>query len=99
VTVVATLSGVVLEQVSEHGRLGQVIDGYDLVTLSAEHLTECQTTNAAEAIDSNFYRHGKNPPFLYCLFLKTYLAEVKTLCTNYIFYRIFQNHARVFGKI
>ena len=34
---------------------GQVVDGNNLVTFSAEHLTERKTTNAAEAIDSNFY--------------------------------------------
>jgi hypothetical protein len=55
VTVVTTLSGVVLEKVSEHGRLGEVVDSYDLVTLCAEHLTECETTDTAESVNSNFY--------------------------------------------
>jgi hypothetical protein len=54
VTVVTTLSGVVLEKVSKHRRLGKVVDSYDLVTLCAEHLTECETTDTAESVNSNF---------------------------------------------
>jgi hypothetical protein len=54
---VALLRSIILEQVSEHRRLGQVVDCDDLVTLSAEHLTESQTTDTAETIDSNFNRH------------------------------------------
>ena len=52
---VTLLSGVVLEQVSEHGGSGKIVDRYYLVTLSAEHLSERKTTNAAEAVDCNFY--------------------------------------------
>ena len=44
---VTLLSGVVLEQVSEHGGSGKIVDRYYLVTLSAEHLSERKTTNAA----------------------------------------------------
>jgi hypothetical protein len=54
VTVVTTLSGVVLEKVSKHRGLGEVVDSYDFVTLSTEHLTECETTDTAKAVNSNF---------------------------------------------
>ena len=42
----------------EHLGGGQVVDGDNIVALSAEHLTERQTANAAKTIDSNFYRHS-----------------------------------------
>jgi hypothetical protein len=54
VTVVTTLSGVVLEKMSKHGSLGKVVDSNDLVTLSAEHLSESKTSDTAEAVNSNF---------------------------------------------
>ena len=59
---VSALSGVVLQQVSQHLGGGQVVDGDDLEALSAEHLTESQTADTTETIDSNFNRHGKIPP-------------------------------------
>ena len=34
-----------------------LVDSHNLVALSAEHLTESQTADAAETIDSNFNRH------------------------------------------
>ena len=54
---VAALSGVVLQQMGQHSGAGQVVDRHDLITLSAKHLTESQTADAAKAIDSNFNRH------------------------------------------
>ncbi len=45
-----TLSGIVLQQVSQHLGAGQIVDRDDLVTLSIEHLTESQTTDVAEAV-------------------------------------------------
>jgi hypothetical protein len=56
----STLSGVVLQQVSEHFGAGQVVDSNDLVTLSVNHLAESQTTDTAEAVNSNLNRHDKN---------------------------------------
>jgi hypothetical protein len=88
VTVVATLSGVVLEQVSEHGGLGQVVDSNDLVTLSAEHLTESQTADTAKAINSNFYRHGKNPPFYMIFFVYPGIVESFTFPFLFIIMQI-----------
>ena len=53
--VVSALSGVVFEKVSKHFRAGEVVDGNDLITLCAEHLSECKATDTAEAVNSNFY--------------------------------------------
>ena len=52
---VVTLSCVILEKVSEHFGACKVVDSYDFVTFSAEHLTECKTTDTAESVNSNFY--------------------------------------------
>ena len=66
---IAALSRVVFEKVSEHFRACEVIDGDDFVALCAEHLTESQTSDTAEAVDGNFNRHFKflrNHLFLSC---------------------------------
>ena len=52
-----TLSGIVLQQVSQHLGAGQVVDSDDLVTLSIKHLTESQTANTTKTIDSNSNSH------------------------------------------
>ena len=57
---VVALGGVILQQVGQHLGGGQVVDGDDLIALSAEHLTESQTANAAKTINSNFNSHGKD---------------------------------------
>ena len=54
---VALLCSIILQKMCKHRRLGQIVDRDDLIALSAEHLAECQTTDAAETIDSNFNRH------------------------------------------
>jgi hypothetical protein len=51
---VTALSGIILEKVGEHGRLGKVVDSNDLITLSAKHLSERKTTDTAKTINSNF---------------------------------------------
>ena len=51
------LSGIVLQQVSQHLGAGQVVDSDDLVTLSIKHLTESQTANTTKTIDSNSNSH------------------------------------------
>ena len=48
------LSGIVLQQVSQHLRAGQVVDCNNLITLSLKHLTESQTTNTAKAVNCYF---------------------------------------------
>jgi hypothetical protein len=57
ITGVVALRGVVLQQVSEHVGRGEVVDGNDLGTLVTEHLTESQTTDTTEAVDSNLNCH------------------------------------------
>ena len=54
---VSALSGVILQQVSQHLGGGQVVDSDNLKALSAEHLTESQTADTTKTIDSNFNRH------------------------------------------
>ena len=55
---VSTLSGIILQKMSEHGRRSQVINRDHFITLSTKHLTECQTANTTKTINSNFNRHG-----------------------------------------
>ena len=59
---VVALGGVILQQVGQHLGGGQVVDGDDLVALSAEHLTESQAANTTETINSNFNSHWNLPP-------------------------------------
>ncbi len=54
-----TLSGVVLKEVSQHLRAGQVVDCNYFITLSFEHLTESQTTNTAKAVNCYFCHNCK----------------------------------------
>ena len=58
---VGALSGIILEQVGQHLRAGQVVDSDNLITLGIKHLAESKTTDAAKAIDSNS-NHWKSPP-------------------------------------
>ena len=59
---VGTLSGIVLEEVCEHLRAGEVVDCNNFITLSVEHLTESETADTTKTIDSNFYCHLKITP-------------------------------------
>ena len=52
------LSGIIFQQMRQHLGAGQVVDRDDLVALRLEHLTESQTADAAETIDSNFDSHS-----------------------------------------
>ena len=66
---IVALRGVILQQVSEHLRRGEVVDGDDLGALVTEHLTEGQTTDATEAVDSNLDCHAfsfRRPPDAPC---------------------------------
>ena len=49
-----TLCSIILEEVSKHSWACQVVDCNYLITLSLEHLTECETTDTAETVNSNF---------------------------------------------
>ena len=52
---VITLGGIVLQEVSEHLRAGEVVDSNNFIAFSTEHLTECETTDTAETVNGNFY--------------------------------------------
>ena len=56
-TSISALSCVILKKVSEHGRLCKIVDSYNLITLSAEHLSESKTTDTTETVNRNFYCH------------------------------------------
>jgi hypothetical protein len=58
-----TLSSIVFEKVSEHLGAGEVVDSNNFVAFSNEHLTECETADTTETINSNF-NHGNNPPYV-----------------------------------
>ena len=63
---VAALSGIILEQVSKHRGLGQIVDSYYIVACSTEHLSESQTADTTETVDCNFYiSHGIIPPNIF----------------------------------
>ena len=59
---IAALHRVILEQVREHLRIGQVVDRNDVDVLVLVHLAEGQASDAAEAVDCNschvFHLHG-----------------------------------------
>ena len=50
-----TLSGIILQQMSKHLRTCQVVDCNNLITFSLKHLTECETTDTAKAVNSYIY--------------------------------------------
>ncbi len=54
---ISALCAVILEQVCKHLGGCQIVDCYDLKTLSAKHLTESQTTNTTETVNCYFYCH------------------------------------------
>ena len=60
---VAALSGIILEELSKHRRLGQVVDSYYIVALSTEHLSERKASDTAKAVNCNFnICHWNIPP-------------------------------------
>ena len=54
---IATLRGVILQEMGEHLRARQIVDCDDFIAGRIEHLTEGETTDTTESIDSNFYCH------------------------------------------
>ncbi len=69
-----TLSGIVLQEVSQHLRAGQVVDSNNLITLSFKHLTESQTTNTAKAVNSYFCHNCELVCFLMVYVLLVFLS-------------------------
>ena len=76
---VVALSGVVLQQVSQHLGGGQIVDGNNLEALSAEHLTESQTADTAKTVNCNFDRHGNSS-----IFITAFGSKFTFLCTHSI---------------
>ena len=50
-----TLRRIVFEKVSQHFGAGEIVDGNNLITFCTEHLTESQTADTTETVNSNFY--------------------------------------------
>ena len=65
---VAALSGVVLQKLCQHLGICQIVDCYDLISLSAEHLSESQTADTAKTIDCYFNCHWIVPPNILCFY-------------------------------
>ena len=93
---VSALRAVVFEQVGEHLRIGEVVDGDDFVTLCRKHLTECQTADSAEAVDSNsnVFCHNMSPPKGY---LQTVYKVNQSFRTCYILHLSEKKHKRFIG--
>ena len=63
-----TLSGIILQQVSEHLRTCQVIDSYNFITFSLEHLTESEATDTAKTVNCYFCH--------FCLIIKWVIPNI-----------------------
>ena len=57
ITSIVALGRVILQKVSKHLWGRKIVDGNNLGTLVAKHLPKGKTTNAAKAVNSNFYCH------------------------------------------
>ena len=51
---VAALSCIIFEKMSKHSGACKVVDGNNFITLCTEHLSESETTDSAETVNSNF---------------------------------------------
>ena len=93
VAAVAALSSIILQEVSKHSRLGQIVDSNDIIALSTEHLTESETTDTAESINRNSYSHFS--PYVTIskvrwdlpetsFIIRTFLRVLKTLIIRFL---------------
>ena len=57
-TVVSAVGCIILKKVCKHLRAGQIVDCYNIITLSLEHLSECETADTTETINRNSYCHN-----------------------------------------
>src|SRR5699024_1240899 len=48
---VSSLSGIVLQQVSQHLGACKVVDSNNFVSFSTKHLSECKTTNTSKSVN------------------------------------------------
>ena len=90
---VSALRTVVLEKVGEHFRVGEVVDGDHLVSFRGEHLTESQTADSAEAVDSNSNVLCHNYESSERLFTKGVQSE-QSFRTCYILHLMNKKHKR-----
>src|SRR5208282_1475150 len=56
------VDGIVLEQMREGGRVGDVVDGDDLEVSFGQRRAQKHPADSAESVNSDFYRHRSNPP-------------------------------------
>ena len=56
-TCISALSSIILKQMSQHLRIGQIVDRHNLIPFRSEHLSECQTADTSKTIDCYFYCH------------------------------------------
>ena len=54
---ISALRGIVLEQMREHLRVNEVVDRDNFIALRAEHLSERETADTAETVNSNLNCH------------------------------------------
>ena len=53
---------IVLEQMREGGRVGNVVDGDDFDVLFGQRRAQEHPADPAESVNPDFYRHRSNPP-------------------------------------
>ena len=51
------LGGIILQEMREHFRAGQIVNRNDFIPFRVKHLTERQTTDTTETVNTNFYCH------------------------------------------
>ena len=54
---VLALRRIVLQEVSEHLGVREIVDGYDFIALCIKHLTKREAADTSETIDRYFYCH------------------------------------------
>lgn len=52
---ISALGCIILQEVGEHLRAREIVDGDDFVSFCSEHLTEGKTADTTEAVNCNFY--------------------------------------------
>ena len=87
-----TLAAVVLEQVSEHGWGGQIVDCCNIdvtsctaTVLKLENTTECETTDTAETVNTNLYCHLILPYNCAVIYILLYTSRNEAYCQRVLF--------------
>ena len=74
---ISSLHAVILQQVSQHCRAGQIVDCHDLTLRILKYLSECQTSDTSKSIDCNFSH------FVFLLLIMNFII-------NYIDYEYYE---------